>query len=183
LGAPRKYAPHGAAEVIKELAIQGHSLTGVASHFKVSRQLVKRWFEDDSDLEEAFEQGREFERKALDDLIKRDAAAGKPANANAMFLLKCRHRYREVDSPKTGINLGVQVASVLVVKDHGTDEQWAAKAAEQQRKLIEGSAHSPSRALATPSEPAVLSIDADPALLYAPPAMPSFAPPDWKQNA
>lgn len=136
MAAPRKHPPQGAVEVIKDLASRGYSLTGVASHFKVVRSTVKRWFEENESLEEAFEQGKEIERQALHALIVRDAVAGKPANANAMFLLKTKHSYREFDSPNTKVDLAVNVAQpVLVVKDHGSDQQWAALCAQQQRKL------------------------------------------------
>ena len=136
MAAPRKHPPQGAVEVVKEMASHGHSLTGIAAHFKVVRGTIKRWLTEDESLDEAFEQGKEMERQALHALITRDAIAGKPANANAMFLLKCRHGYRENDSPHTKVDLAVNVAQpVLVVKDHGSDERWAALCAEQQRKL------------------------------------------------
>lgn len=135
MAAPRKHPPQGAAEVIKEMASHGHGLAGIAAHFKVVRSTVKRWLEEDEFLEEAWEQGRETERQALHALIVQSAVLNKPANANAMFLLKCRHGYREFDSPNTKVDVAVQVASVLVVKDHGDDASWQAKVAEQQRKL------------------------------------------------
>jgi len=137
MAAPRKHPPQGAAEVIKQMASQGHSTTGIAAHFKVVRTTLKRWFEEDESLEEAFEQGKETERQALHALIVQSAVLNKPANANAMFLLKCRHGYREFDSPNTKVDVAItQVAPVMVVRDHGSDEEWSAKVAEQQRRLL-----------------------------------------------
>jgi hypothetical protein len=138
MAAPRKHPPQGAAEVIKQMASQGHSATGIAAHFKVVRSTIKRWFEEDESLLEAFEQGRETERQALHALIVQSAVMNKPANANAMFLLKCRHGYREFDSPNTKVDVNVttQPVHVLKVTDFGSDEEWALKTAEQQRKLL-----------------------------------------------
>lgn len=144
MAAPRKHAPQGAAEVIKSMASQGYSIVGIAAHFKVVRSTVKRWFEEDESLEEAFEQGRETERQALHALIVQSAVQNKPANANAMFLLKCRHSYREFDSPNTKVDVNLnQPQPVLVVRTYGSDEEWEKAAALSQRKLIEGNAHDP----------------------------------------
>ena len=40
-----------------------------------------------------------------------------------------------IEKPGTNVDVNVQVQNVMVVKDLGTDEQWAAKAARQQREL------------------------------------------------
>jgi len=81
-------------------------------------------------------QGREVERQALHSLIVQAAVLNKTANSNAMFLLKCKFGYREFDSPHSKVDVNVAVANnVLVVTDHGTDEDWQRKAAEQQRRL------------------------------------------------
>jgi hypothetical protein len=87
--------------------------------------------------------GREAERQALHSLIVQSAIAGKAANANAMFLLKARHGYREFDSPNSKVDVNVNanvVQPVMIVKDHGSDEEWAARVAEQQRRLMQGTA-------------------------------------------
>lgn len=46
-----------------------------------------------------------------------------------------------IERPGTNVDVSVQVAPVMVVRDHGTDEQWAAKTAEQQRNLVFDAAH------------------------------------------
>src|ERR1700691_6007878 len=127
MAAPRKYPPKDAAATIERLAAQGFAQVGIAKEFGVAASTLKRWMEEEEALQEAFAVGRETERRELHGLIKRDAVAGKPANANAMFLLKCRHGYREQDSPGTKVDVALQVAPVMVVRDHGTDEEWAAK--------------------------------------------------------
>jgi predicted RNA-binding protein with EMAP domain len=40
-----------------------------------------------------------------------------------------------IEKPGANVDVSVKVASVMVVRDHGTDEEWAAKAARQQREL------------------------------------------------
>ena len=136
MGAPRKHPPQNAAEMIQHLAATGFAIIGIARELKVSKETFKRWLDESEPLQEAFEAGREIERQALHASVYRSAMEGKPANVNAFFLLKARHGYIEADNRSASVNVDVKVASVLVVKDHGTDDQWAAKAAEQQRRLV-----------------------------------------------
>jgi transposase-like protein len=136
MAAPRKYPPANAIEEIERLAAQGYSIIGIAKSLGVSKETFKRWCEEDETLEEAFEVGRETERQALHALIVQSAVMNKPANANAMFLLKARHGYREMDSPYAKVDVNVNtVQPVMIVKDHGDDATWALKAAAQQRAL------------------------------------------------
>src|SRR5579862_1440592 len=121
MATPRKNPPKDAAVTIERLAAQGYAQVGIAKEFGVAASTLKRWMDEDEALKEAFDVGRESERRELHALIKRDAAAGKSANANAMFLLKCRHGYREFDSPNTKVDVAVAVAPVMIVKDHGSD--------------------------------------------------------------
>lgn len=157
MATPRKNPPNDAAATIELLAAQGYAQVGIAKELGVATSTLRRWMDEDEGLREAFDVGRETERRELHALIKRDAAAGKSANANAMFLLKCRHGYREFDSPNTKVDVAVNVAQpVMVVKDFGSDEEWALKVAEQQRKLTQGdqaSLPAPQNAPETRSEP------------------------------
>lgn len=185
--APRKHPPASAIPEIKRLAAQGYSIVGIAHHFGVASSTFKRWCKEDEKIQEAFEVGRETERQALHALIVQSAVANKPANANAMFLLKCRHGYREFDSPSTKLDVAVNtVQPVLVVKDHGTDEEWAAKAAKQQRELAQGAITAPVLetsfdALEAFPEPASLAGCVSSVLMPAPARM-SQAP-SWKGNS
>lgn len=135
MAAPRKYPPKDAVQTIERLAAEGHSIIGVARHLGVSRECFKRWIDEDESLNEAFELGRETERQALHAMVVASARANKPANVNAFFLLKARHGYIEADNRNGKVSLDVVVSNVLVVRDHGTDEEWAAKVAAQQRAL------------------------------------------------
>ncbi|HEV2136981.1 MAG TPA: hypothetical protein VGR47_22375 [Terracidiphilus sp.] len=134
MAAHRKHPPQGAAPEIRRLAAEGFGLLGIAAHFNVSRDCLKRWLDEDAELNEAYELGKETERQALHALVVASAKANKGANVNAFFLLKTRHGYVETDN-RAKVSVVVAVSSVLVVKDHGTDEEWAAKCASQQRAL------------------------------------------------
>lgn len=186
MGAPRKNPPKDAVTITEQLAAQGYSIIGIAKHLGVTKGTFKRWCEEDELIQQAFEVGRETERQALHSLIVQSAVMNKPANANAMFLLKARHGYREFDSPNQKVDVAVAVSSVMVVVDHGDDATWAARAAEQQRRLMESSRVPAAPQLEAPekgSEPS-----------YGPPgwnveAMPAFElverseAPSWKPRA
>jgi len=134
MAAPRKLAPEGAAEDIRRLASEGYGQVGIAAHFKVSRDCLKRWIDESEELNDAYEMGKESERQALHAMVVASAKANKGANVNAFFLLKTRHGYVETDN-RAKVSVDVALNSVLVVRDHGSDEEWAAKAAAQQRAL------------------------------------------------
>ena len=181
MAAHRKNPPDGASEDIQRLASQGFGQLGIAAHFSVSRETFKRWIEEDEALNEAYDLGKETERQALHALVVQSAVMNKPANVNAFFLLKARHGYVETDN-RTKVSVDVAVNNVLVVRDHGTDEQWAAKCAAQQRALItdcttphqiEASTASQVDAVASFEPPAYLTHaseqQAAPVASYAPP--------------
>jgi hypothetical protein len=136
MAAHRKHPPKNAAEEIERLAESGKSIIGIAKHFGVSKPTLLRWCEEDESLQEAFDTGKDAHKDYLVQLVTQAAIAGKGSNGNAMFLLKTMHGFREFDAPNNKTDVSIAVAQpVLVVVDHGTDEQWAAKVAEQQRKL------------------------------------------------
>jgi transposase-like protein len=135
--APRKHPQKDAAEVIQRLAASGHSIIGIASQLGVGKDTFKRWLEENEKLQDAFDLGKESERQALHAMIVESAKAGKGANVNAFFILKARHGYVEADRLSQKVNVEVAVNNVLVVKDHGSDEEWERSTAEQQRKLVQ----------------------------------------------
>jgi hypothetical protein len=95
-GRPRKDPPPNAAARIEALAATGHSMVGIARGLNTSKDIVRRWCEDDPALAEALARGREAERFALHDVLFR--AATEDGNiVAAMFLLKARHGYKEGD--------------------------------------------------------------------------------------
>src|ERR1035437_1847751 len=171
MAAPRKLPPDGAVDDIQRLAAEGFSQLGIAANFNVSRDCFKRWIEEDEALNEAYELGKETERQALHALVVASAKANKPANVNAFFLLKSRHGYVETDN-RTEVSVDVALNNVLVVHDHGSDEEWAAKAAAQQRALTADSTSPPQIEAST-----VPQVDA--VALSEPPAIPAPVAPSW----
>jgi hypothetical protein len=142
MAAPRKHPPSNALLETERLAAQGHSVIGIARALGVSKGTFKRWCEENDALLEAFEVGRDSHRQYLVSLIVEAAKANKGANANAMFLLKTMHGFREFDSANTKVDVNVAVAQpVMIVKDFGTDSEWQAKALAQQKALTLDAAH------------------------------------------
>jgi hypothetical protein len=185
MAAHRKHPPARAAEVIERLATDGKSIIGIAKHLGVVISTFKRWLDEDESLKEAFEVGRDAHKDYLVSLVTQAATAGKGSNGNAMFLLKTMHGFREMDSPHTKVDVAVAVSSVMIVTDHGTDEQWIAKVAEQQRKLtIDASLP---RQLEAPQIPlqatdVVYPWNEAPAPAVASP-QPSYEAPAWKPRS
>jgi hypothetical protein len=132
---PRKYPPSNALADIELLACKGHSTIGLAKFFGVSRPTIVRWFDENEKFEEAYEQGRDMYRQTLEEQIIQMTLSGRNP-AGLIYLLKAKFKMYDVPNNKPDtINVGVTVAPVMVVKDHGTDADWQAKAAEQQRRL------------------------------------------------
>ena len=91
---------------------------------------------------------------------------------------------------KVDVNVS-NVQPVMIVKDMGSDADWQAKAAKQQRELAAGmiaprTLEAPQAAQIAPGEPPTLSatIEASPVPASAPlvPVAPSWAPPVWRGN-
>jgi hypothetical protein len=193
MGAHRKNPPNDAAVTIETLAALGYSIIGIAKNLGVSRETFKRWCEEDSELQEAFEIGRETQRQALIALIVKSAVENKPANANAMFLLKTMHGFREFDSAHTKVDVSVAVASpVLVMHDHGSVEEWQEKALAQQRGLMTDNDHTPqleapqSAQVAAPAcfgPPAYLPPVSEPVSAPTAPPAPTYGAPVWRAKA
>jgi hypothetical protein len=185
----KKHPPSNAVETIEQLAAEGHAIIGIAKKLGVAKETFKRWCDEDQALQEAFELGRETERQKLHALIVQSAVLNKPANVNAFFILKARHGYRENDPAHSNINVGVSVASnVLVVHSHGSDAEWEAKAVEHQRSLVANAASPPKQIEATITPPAyVPPADAAPAwipahLVKATPQTAQYSAPEWQGN-
>jgi hypothetical protein len=101
--------PVDAAEQIRALAADGFSMVGVADRLSVSKDTLSRWLEEVPELKDAFDQGRENERRALHNQLYRLAMEEKHA-ASAMFLLKARHGYREGDQSDQGGRVNINIA-------------------------------------------------------------------------
>jgi hypothetical protein len=108
-GAKPRPAPTDAGERIRALAADGFSMVGIASGFGVSKDQLDAWLEREPALREAFDAGREEERRALHNKLYRLAMEKDNAPA-AMFLLKARHGYREGDQSDQGNRVNVTIA-------------------------------------------------------------------------
>ncbi len=107
IGRPRKQPPLDCALRIQKLAAEGRPKKGIASVLGVDQETLARWIEENPQLEEAFEAGREHERNELHQLLMRDARDGGKPNINAIFLLKSRHGYKENDPADAGNRINI----------------------------------------------------------------------------
>ena len=174
MAAHRKHPPKDALETIERLAAKGYSTVGLAKHFNVSRSVVARWFEENETFEEAYEQGRDSYRQSLEEQIVAMGLAGKNCGG-LIYLLKAKFKMFDMPQQETKVDVALnQPVSVMVVKDHGTDAEWEAKVAAQQRALaapepltIQGALPAPQNASTTHEGP-VGDLQPVPALLVAP---------------
>lgn len=195
MAAPRKNPPPNALADIERLALMGHSTIGLAKHFGVSRATIARWFEEnDGKFEEAYEQGRDAYRQSLEEQLRAATLAGRNV-AGLIYLLKAKFKMYDVPGSGKVVDVNVNNApqSVLVIKDHGSDAEWAAKCAAQQKALLAGDVEdkhhlqAPKSAQLGPGEPATAPVDDSVAPVSASPtaspAAPTWAPPVWPGNS
>lgn len=128
--------PANAAEEIERLATMGHSSFGLAKFFGCSQSTILKWWERFPELKEAYDIGRDTCCFQLTEQIRVMGLCGK--NPAGLIYL-CKSKFKMFDVPLNATKVDVRVDNrqpVLLVKDHGSDEEWAAKAAEQQRRLL-----------------------------------------------
>lgn len=118
MGRPPKKPPADAAERIEALAADGFSVNGVASSLGTSKDTLRKWFDADPELQEAFDRGREKERHTLHNALYRAATENGNMTA-AMFLLKSRHGYREGDQGETAnrVSINFTLPGAMNMKD------------------------------------------------------------------
>lgn len=191
---PRKNPPNNAAETIRTLATRGFSQVGIASQMGVSKSLLGSWFERFPLLEDAFELGKDTQRQRLHEMLY-DKALAKGDTLAALSILNSLHGWRDPKKGSVDVNVDVKVQNVMVVKDHGSDDEWAAKVSAQQQALVLDAAADASRELrltAPKSEPeatpeaAALALPTwyptkAPTAKRSVPAEPTTAP-TWKPN-
>ena len=100
-------AQYGLAE---ELAAKGNRLRDIAAALGMHSDTLRLHRQEDHELDAAIERGRGKEHAALVGVLY-SAAVDKGNVAAAMFLLKCRHGYRE-SGPENGEG-GARVAVVV----------------------------------------------------------------------
>jgi hypothetical protein len=96
VGRKPKEPPNECAALIEQLAADGWSQLGIAKRLGTSNDTLRRWLDENPELQDAFNSGRENERWQLHNCLYR-AAMEKGNIVAAMFLLKARHSYVEGD--------------------------------------------------------------------------------------
>ncbi len=177
MGAQRKNPPSNAMAEIRSLAAAGSTYVGIAKRFRVSKDTLTRWLEDDPTLAESFEQGKDEERSKLHNALSVKALNGDIVAA--MFLLKSRHKYDDKAGQRIDVNVDARTQSVMYVKDHGSDEEWAARCAAQQRGVMV-SADSPRLVVVPELQAPVETIEDAPT--YLAPSQREYAP-AWHAKA
>lgn len=128
-GRPRLQAPPDAADVIRQACATGATKQGVALALGVTRCVLTRWLDEDPELEEAFRQGREKERKTLHNVLYMAATqgGGRDALIAAMFLLKSRHGYVEGEKEAAGarVNINFQLPGARSMSDYVIEAEHA----------------------------------------------------------
>lgn len=124
VGRPRKAAPPDAARIIQAAAADGFTKTGVAMLMGVNLDVLRRWMDEDPSLKEAFDFGRETERRTLHNVLYRAATegTGKDALIASMFLLKSRHGYKEgeaIDSQNSRVQIEIKLPGALTPEQYG----------------------------------------------------------------
>ncbi|MCE8002724.1 hypothetical protein [Billgrantia ethanolica] len=91
----QKKPPRGAAKKILEMSREGLSKAGIARGLGCSPKLLNAWLDSYPELQNALDEGRELEHTELRSSLMQQARGGNVTAA--IFLLKCRHGYREGD--------------------------------------------------------------------------------------
>lgn len=91
----QKKPPRNAAKKILEMSREGVSKAGIARGLGCSPKLLNAWLDNEPELQNALDEGREIEHGELRGALMEQARAGNVTSA--IFLLKTRHGYREGD--------------------------------------------------------------------------------------
>lgn len=140
---PRALRPKpDAAKRILALAKEGYSVSGIAGALGISPDTFLRWRDDYPELQRALDEGREREHVALFNTLYQSAMSGN--TTSAMFLLKCRHGYREGDQSELAnrVSINFQLPGALPLEqfarviEHESDraEPLPAKALDAARR-------------------------------------------------
>jgi hypothetical protein len=92
-GRKKKMPPENAMEVIEDAASRGCSEWSIAKALGTCFGTWRRWLDEFPELKEAYDQARAIEHDALVGVLFEKAMKGD--STAAMFLLKCRHNYRD----------------------------------------------------------------------------------------
>jgi hypothetical protein len=93
IGRPPMQPPANAIAIISEVASRGCAERSIAAALGVDYKTWQKWREEHPKLKEAYNNARATEHDALVNVLFEKALSGD--NIAAMFLLKCRHNYRD----------------------------------------------------------------------------------------
>ncbi|WP_449106326.1 hypothetical protein [Pseudomonas mohnii] len=118
----RKKPPADAAEKLLAMAADGVNKKGLAYGLGTTVELLNVWLDQHPELQQAIDQGREREHKALHNALYKAAVDGGNVTA-AIFLLKARHGYREGDQGDQAnrVSINFQLPGAMRLEDFTKD--------------------------------------------------------------
>jgi hypothetical protein len=111
IGRPEKLPPGDAHKIVLKLAARGCNETTIAYGLGIGVKTWRKWKKDHPELLEALELGRAREHDKLFGVLYRKAIKGD--TIAAMFLLKCRHNYKEGSTTFVEDNRRIQIGIIL----------------------------------------------------------------------
>lgn len=118
----RKKPPRNAAQKLLSMSADGVNKKGLAFGLGTTVETLNRWLEIYPDLQQAIDEGREREHKALHNALYKAAVDGGNVTA-AIFLLKARHGYREGDQSEVAnkVSISFQLPGAMRLEDFTKD--------------------------------------------------------------
>ena len=118
----RKKPPRDAAQKLLDMSADGVNKKGLAYGLGTTVETLNRWLELYPELQQAVDEGREREHKALHNALYKAAVDGGNVTA-AIFLLKARHGYREGDQSEVAnkVSINFQLPGAMRLEDFAKD--------------------------------------------------------------
>jgi len=115
----KKILPRGALEKIRDLASRGHSERDIARALGMSANTWTRIKDENPEAQDALDEGRSIEHLALYGKLYEKAVVHGDIVA-LLFLLKCRHGYREtLDITQTNaVQIVFQIPAALAADEY-----------------------------------------------------------------
>ena len=190
---PSKNPPTNIREIIEQyVAGEGGSTVLLGRIIGVSDSTVRKWFKEDESLQSAYEGAREHYFHGLFKELREMCKTGKGNVAGIIYTLKAKGKFYDMPGNGKVVDVNVNnIQPVMIVKDKGTDEQWAAGAARQQRELLAACTTTPQLEAPQPAQidavallepPAYVPPTHGPASAPAAPAWVYPGPPVWHGN-
>lgn len=133
IGRPLKQPPANAVKIISDIASRGCSERSIAYALGVDFQTWQRWREDFPELKEAYGHARAREHDSLVGVLFKKALSGD--SVAAMFLLKCRHNYRDggiTIEDNRSVKIGIMLPQSLNAEQYQQILETSAKVIENE---------------------------------------------------